>query len=52
VTVRDTKDGRIITELFVGSGQLELDWRALRAAMLDELMSYYFDDEDWRYPEA
>jgi hypothetical protein len=47
VTLRDSEDGRIITEFFVGSGQLELDWRALRGAMLDELIGYYEDDDEW-----
>ena len=48
VTVRDSEDNRIITELFVGGAQLELDWPKLRGAMLDEIMDYYEgDDEDW-----
>lgn len=48
VTVRDSEDGRIITELFAGSGQLELDWKAFRGALFDEIADYYEgDDEDW-----
>ena len=51
VRLRDTEDGRIITELFVGGGALGLDWRTLRGAMLDEISSYYGDEDDW-YSEA